>query len=290
MRTILSKFLLMFFSYMPLPLAHGCGWVFGQILWWSNNRLKRITATNITWCYPHLSQQQKKRLCRTSLIELAKTATEAGILWRPDGSGIKRIKRISGEDKLREAMSLNRGVIIVPPHFGAWELIGLYISSIGPMTALYKPPKLDGLEQTTVQGRQVFGAKTVPTDVNGVRQLYQALKNQEFIAILPDQDPGDGGVFAPFFGIQTNTMVLLPRLAAKFHSPSFFAAAQRLPWGRGYHLHFIPCSDGIYSKDLQQAATQINRGVEQVIALSPPQYQWSYKRFKTRPKGEARPY
>jgi Kdo2-lipid IVA lauroyltransferase/acyltransferase len=37
-------------------------------------------------------------------------------------------------------------VIVLSPHLGAWELAGLYLSSLGPTTTLYKPqPALDRL-------------------------------------------------------------------------------------------------------------------------------------------------
>ena len=69
-----------------------------------------------------------------------------------------------------------------------------------------------------------------------------------------------------------------------------FTFAERLRHGQGYHLHFINADEKIYAEDLQVAAEAVNLGVETCIRIVPEQYQWSYKRLKTRPKGEPNIY
>jgi len=69
----------------------------------------------------------------------------------------------------------------------------------------------------------------VPAGVGAVRTLLAALRRGELVGILPDQDAGTGlGVFAPFFGQPTNTMLLLPRLAAHTRALVVIVYAERL--------------------------------------------------------------
>ena len=118
--------------------------------------------------------------------------------------------------------------------------------------------------------------------------LYQALKNNGLVGILPDQDPGEnGGQFAPFFGVQTNTMTLLSRLAQKSGATVLCVWAERLSGSRGFVLHFSPVADDIYSDDMLTSVTALNQAVEAAICQIPAQYQWGYKRFRTRPVGAA---
>jgi KDO2-lipid IV(A) lauroyltransferase len=51
-------------------------------------------------------------------------------------------------------------------------------------------------------------------------------------------------------------------------------------------MHFLPADDEIYSPDPETSLTALNRGVERVIEIDPPQYLWAYTRFRTRPEGE----
>ena len=139
------------------------------------------------------------------------------------------------------------------------------------------------------RARQRFGAQLLPADPRGMRALYQALERGELVGILPDQVPAQraGSVFAPFFGIPTATMVLLPRLALKSGAAVMFAYAERLAQGGQYDLHFVTTPEDIGRDGVEPAATMMNRMVEQCARALPEQYQWIYKRFRVRPPGAA---
>ena len=131
----------------------------------------------------------------------------------------------------------------------------------------------------------------VPTNLKGVSALRRALARNEAIGILPDQDPGkSGGIHAPFFGRSARTMLLFSRLAARSGAPALFVIAERLPAARGYRMHFIPASSDVTSSDDLTAASALNRDIERCVRINPAQYQWSYKRFKGQPAGQADPY
>jgi KDO2-lipid IV(A) lauroyltransferase len=85
-------------------------------------------------------------------------------------------------------------------------------------------------------------------------------------------------------------MVLLSRLAMKTQAPVIFAYAERLPRGRGYHVHFLLGQAGINGRDLERSVAQVNAMVEQCVRELPEQYQWVYKRFRNQPKGEKAHY
>ena len=292
MRATIIKATLRLLSLLPLPVTHAIGTVIGYILIFFPNRSYQITQTNIQQCLPELSTSQQQKLVKESLIEMGKSITETGYIWlRPKADTLNLITKVSGQEYLKSAMSESRGTIIAAPHLGAWELIGLYCSEIFPMTILYRPPRLKKLDQLIRTAREKNGAKLVPTNTQGVRNLYKALANNELIGILPDQDPGkNGGTFAPFFKTPTNTMLLLSRLARKNHTPVIFCYTERMPKGKGFHLHFIPANPKVSDKNPQTAATYLNSDIEKCVRKLPQQYQWSYKRFRSRPAGERNIY
>jgi len=292
MRALLIRWILHVFAALPLSLAHALGSLIGWALLRIPNDLRRIAAINIPLCFPNLDPPQQRRLLRASLIESGKTLAEAGALWLwPTSRIISLIKDTHGEHHLRAALAAGKGAILATPHLGAWELMGLYSSLHYPITSLYRPPRLSDMDGLVRRGRERLGARLVPVDAGGVRALYQALGKGEVVGILPDQEPGAGnGVFAPLFGIQANTMVLLSRLAIKTGAPVIFCYAERLPRGRGFHLHFIPAPPSINQLPLEQSVAVMNEMVEILIKQRPEQYQWGYKRFRTRPPGDAAIY
>lgn len=285
MRVWLIKALLQLLAKLSLPTVHrlatGLGWL---IILLPKISLKRVTRSNIRLCFPQLSSSEQDRLVKQSIIETCKTFSELGILWLWSAErALKLIKEINGEHYLQEAIQQKRGVILLTPHLGAWEIAGLYASAHYPLTALYRPPKLSGLENLIRQARERAGGRYVSTHQQGVRALFRALQRQQVVGILPDQVPTEAGVFATFFGKPAYTMVLVSRLAQRKNVPIIFTYAKRLPQGAGFHLYFLPAPAGISGTPLENAVSALNQGIEQCIMQCPTQYQWSYKRFKKQP-------
>ena len=289
---VLLRLLTSLLALIPLPLQHALGAIVGSLFALFPNRHRRITLRNLALCFPEMSERERARLLVLSLRETAKTVLETATMWRAGRGRLQRlIREVEGEALLRDAIEQGKGVIIASPHLGSWELIGQYLLMQHPLTCMYKPAKNTAVDRIMFEGRSHLGMQLAPTDASGVRVLLGALKRGELIGILPDQDPRDGaGVFAPFFGIATNSMTLLPKLAARSGAAVLVAYAERLSWGRGYRIHFLPVDKAVNEGDELRAATALNQAVEAAIRQSPAQYAWSYKRFRSRPEGEASLY
>lgn len=287
MRAVFVKVLLRAFSLLPLPLAHALGAGLGWVAYLIPNGLRRVTGINLALCGPELEGARRRTLARRSLAETGKTLTEMGAMWFWSPRRIlAKVRQVTGWEAVEAARAQGRGTILLTPHLGAWELTSLYLGRDHPITCLYRPPRMGPLHSLILRARERGGSRLVPTTPSGVKALYQALGQGADVGILPDQDPGRGaGVFAPFFGVPANTMTLVPRLVRSTGAAVVFVYAQRLPWGRGYVLHFSAAPAGMDDPDPATAAAAMNRGVERCIRACPEQYQWSYKRFKTRPAG-----
>jgi len=288
MRTFFIRLVLHLSALLPLAFSHrlalAIGWLFSVI----PNDMRRVTRINLQLCFPDYNAAKLRQLEHNSLTEMVKTGLELGPMWLwPQQRSMALIKNIHGQTLLDQAITRGQGVILAIPHIGMWEMIGLYGSSHHAMTSLYRPPRFSALDNVIRNGRERFGAKLVPTDASGIRSLYKALAKGELIAILPDQEPRWGnGVFAPFFGLPAYTATLLPRIASKSKATILLAYARRLPQGRGFDLYFREVSRGCYSNDPSKAATALNQEVEQCVRELPEQYQWNYRRFRSRPNNE----
>jgi KDO2-lipid IV(A) lauroyltransferase len=280
------------FAYLPLPVIHGIGTCAGWGLILLPNRSRKTTEINIALCWPDLSTQQRRKLVRKSLIETGKTILETGALWlRPGNHTLRLIKQVDGIELVNQAMAGGTGVVLATPHLGAWEGAGLYCAAKFNITCLYRPLKFPDLEQLIQTARGRLGGNYVPTNAGGIRAIYRGLAQGGVVAMLPDQEPKSGtGRFAPLFGVPAYSMVFLARLAAKSKTPVIFVWCERLSWGRGYHLHFRATSPATCSSNLDEAVPAMNKAVEACIRECPEQYQWSYRRFKTRPAGEQSVY
>jgi KDO2-lipid IV(A) lauroyltransferase len=269
------------------------GWLAPRALRFQG-RARDSLLLNLELCFPDLSPAARAELARASLAEAFRTMLELGPLWCWKRERVlSLVKEVVGLERLDAALAKGRGVVLLGPHLGAWEMVGLYVSARAPVTSLYRAPRVLQLEGLYRRARGRFGAKLAPADAGGVRELYRALQRGELVGVLPDQDPGHGGgVFAPFFGVPANTSTLSARLVARTGAAPLFAWAERLERGAGFRLHIVEptCAALRTCEDVEHAVLALNQELERLILCRPEQYLWSYRRFRHRPEGQPNPY
>lgn len=261
------------------------------LIWHCSGRLRTVSQKNLELCYPHLPERQRNDIARAAMRHYARNILEAGIAWHWSRDRFNSLfLEPKGEEHFTAARDSGRGVIVLAPHCGSWEFLGLRVTQDVGGAILYKPGRHPDIEAKLVETRQRFGTTMLPASRRGLKGLYAFLQRGEVVGILPDQEPRAGeGRFAPFFGVPALTGVMACRLARRTGAAVVFGVCARCPNGR-YRLHFLPAEEALLSEDLDEALTALNRGVEQCIEIDPAQYLWAYKRFRARPKGEARFY
>ncbi len=173
-----------------------------------------------------------------------------------------------------------RGVIVLTPHLGCFEVLPQSYAMRRPVTVLFKPPHQPWLRDWVERMRNRPNMTSAPANPRGVRMLVKALKRKEAIGILPDQVPiGGEGTWAPFFGRPAYTMTLVQRLQQWSGAPLAIVASVRLPRGSGYRA-FVRVIEEPLPEDPAAAAAVINGVVEELVRLAPTQYLWGYNRYK----------
>jgi Kdo2-lipid IVA lauroyltransferase/acyltransferase len=273
--------LLRLLALLPLRVLHGIGSGLGRLLLWRRGRMVRNTAANLRIARPQLDGAGQEALLREVMIESGRSVSEIVKVW---GAGAERalelVREVRGAALLDAALAAGKGVIIAAPHLGCWELLNYWLCRRTPMAILYRPPRTAAIEGLLRKVRGALAPEQVRADGAGVRILYKRLAAGGTVGILPDQKPRAGeGQFAPFFGREALTMVLLPRLAARTGATVLFAFAERLPRGTGYRIHLLPAPPGLADADLGIACHALNQGVQNCVELAFAQYQWQYKRY-----------
>lgn len=280
-------FLLRWLGRRPLWLLHALGSALGWAAWWLSPTYRRRMRANAA-----LAGVDDATL-RASVPQAGQMIAELPRLWlRPPREPVADPVRWDGEDWLADLLAGARGVVLLTPHLGSFEVAAqAYAERFGgrwPMTALYRPARYALLRELEETARARPGLLTAPASVAGVRQLLRALKAGQTVGMLPDQVPPMGmGVWAPFFGRRAYTMTLAVRLARQSGAALAVLWCERLPHGGGYVVHAQPLAEPPPPEaDDEAAAAAINRSMEAVIRQCPAQYLWGYFRYKG-PKAEA---
>jgi len=293
-----SRCLLLFLrvlALLPLRVARALGYLLGFVSWHGRGRLARTTLTNLALCFPELDEAARQRLARRSLIQSFQTICEAGAVWLwPGAQALGLILEVQGLELLQQAHARGKGILLLAPHLGNWEMLGLYLNicGCGQTSQLYQAPADQRLDKLVFNARSRTGARMVATNTKGVAELLQALRRGELVGILPDQVPPDsGGEFAKFFGVPALTMTLPSRLQQKIGAAVVMAYASRVSRPQpGFRIVFMAPDSKIYAEHMPTALQSMNDSIERLIRQAPEQYQWGYKRFKRQPEGRPRPY
>jgi KDO2-lipid IV(A) lauroyltransferase len=286
-------FVLNIIGRLPLFTSRLLGRLAGLMLWLVPNKSRRITRINIALCFPELSSAQQRKLVFNSLQHTGMLVLETAVIWRKSYSLLKQhMSTIINLDLLEAAKITDRGIIILLPHLGNWEIFSRYMPAEHDLImALYEPPSIIELESLIKTGREKDGAQLVPTNARGVSALLKHLRKGGITLILPDQVPNlnpNCGVFVPFFKQPTYTMTLATQLAQKTNSHILAATAKRI--GSGFEIKFSKPEATIYADDVLIAVAAMNRLMEQCVREMPEQYQWEYKRFKRQQSAGQSPY
>jgi len=191
---------------------------------------------------------------------------------------------VRGPELVARAQAAGRGVIVLAPHLGNWEMIGLHLPTLGRTVSLYEPPQLKTLGPVIERARQRSGATLVPTDNRGLARLLKSVRSGGIAGILPDQVPPDvnAGENSVFMGLPCFTGTLACNMIRRTGALAVFGFAERVPGG--FVLHYQAAEQAIYDPDTAVSLAALNRGVEACVRQCVEQYQWEYKRFKVRPR------
>lgn len=277
---------------LPLRAAQFMGRFLGTISWISRSQYRNVTDINLKICLPELTNEQHQQMIRSSLRHTGQTMMEIPLMWEwPVERCMELIQEIEGEELLANATREGKGLLLLAPHLGNWELTGLYFSSRYRMAALYSPPNIKEFEDYMIRVRGRMGSELVRGDRRGLARLITLLREGEVAGILPDQSPrGKGNAYAPFFGMEVRTMTLVSKLLQKSGAKPVITYSERLKDGKGFRLVIRDCEPGIADPDPVIATTALNKSIENVVREVPEQYQWEYKRMRHRPPGEINPY
>ena len=275
--TTLFKFL----SFWPLWALHALGWSLGWLVFgasgiYRTRFLANARQAGMGW-----------RQWVGAVGESGKLVAELPRLWL----GAATPYEWENAACVEQAYAAGKGIVFLTPHLGCFEITSQaaaqrYAALNGPLTCLYRPARQAWLAQVMASARQRPGLRMVPTTLSGVRTMIRALRDGQAVGLLPDQvPPQDQGQWAPFFGRPAYTMTLAARLVQQTGAAVLLVWGERLPWGRGFRLHFREMTTAL-SPELDTAVVQINQAMEQLIRECPAQYLWGYARYK-QPRNDA---
>lgn len=161
---------------------------------------------------------------------------EALRMPKPGLAEIARRTSIDGLEHLERYRVDGRGVVVVIPHVGSYDVAGAWIASLGwrvlAVAEELEPPELFEMFRDL---RRNVGVEIVPAGKGAsARALLTALREGSAVGLVSDRDISGSGIMIPFFGEETSIPNGPAVLALRTGSPILVGALYQRPGGR-YH-------------------------------------------------------
>ena len=283
--------LLKILSLLPYKLLVSIGYGLGFIAARLPGDRNRVVKTNLQLCFPDLNENEINDLSKKHWRLLGRSLVEKSIIWLGSENQLSRMIEV------RSAVDLTsrKPRILVNMHFtgieGSIILSALAKRMNWPRTSgFFQRMKNPFFNQKIIAWRNRFGGNSIDRQGNA-KTIIREIRNGDFIIIAPDIDLGlKDSEFVPFFGIQTNTITTISRLAAITGADVCMMVTSLKEDESGYLCEISKPLENFPGVDPKTDTARLNQYFEKEIRLRPAEYYWVHKRFKNRPHDEANPY
>jgi len=272
-------------SSLPLGLARAVGAALGGVAFDVVRVRRAVVIDNIVRGLG-VSRRTAARIGRRSYANLGRYLMEFSAQRRLKPDQVRSLVRFEGAEHLDAALAAGRGAVVFGGHYGNWELLGAAMAAYGyPISFLVGEQTNWRVDDVMNELRRRQGIGIITRDV-ALRKVLRALRENQLVALLGDQDARDAGVFVDFLG----------RAASTVRGPALFAIRQGCPIvacfirraGNGRHtgaveapLYADPSLEGEAAiVDLTQRVTD---HLATHIRRHPEEYFWAHRRWKTSP-------
>jgi KDO2-lipid IV(A) lauroyltransferase len=249
---------------------------------------RHIAETGLRTAFPDKTDAEIKSLMTAQWDNLGRTFAEFPVTHRLRPFEENSRVTIHGI----EHYEANQPAIIVTGHFANWEVMATVLTqSDHTVRITYRKINNPLIDVRVRRQREAYGTKYLVKKSShaGGRELFEALKAGESVALLNDQK-FNTGVEVPFFGEPAMTAQGAVRLALKTGRPLLPMAVTREK--SKFAVTFYPPIDlvktGDREKDVLSGVSQVSAFVEDRVRENPAQWFWVHRRWpKTLYRGKS---
>ncbi len=270
------------FRVLPISVAQRLGAGLGLLAHALSGRYRRVARQNLQRAFSDWTPAQVKATVRRVFRNFGVSLAEffkAPSMTRPQ---IEKWVTIVGLEHLDAALREGKGVLLITGHFGNWELMARYLCMLGyPVSVIARDADDKGTTELITMLRERSGYKVFPRG-NAARLVLKALRANEAVGILPDQNAGD--VYVEFFGQKAGSVAGPAVFHLRTGAPLVPLFSVRLPGD--YHrveilppMRFEPTGD--VQADHQRVMQALHDVLESYVRRYPDQWLWLHDRWKS---------
>jgi len=271
----------------PLSFARFCARLLADFVFFIIPIRKKVVFKNLSDSFgSEKTTGELNKIAHNTYRQFAMTMIELIYFPKFDEAKLNKLAKIENIEIIEAALKIGRGAVFVGAHFCNWELMGAVVTRHYPLTFIVGEQKNILVDNLLNSYRLKMGVKIVPLKVS-LRGVAKALKANESVAIVSDQDAHEDGVFVDFFGRPASTPKGAAVFALRFDCPLIMGHIFRA--GSAFRIKFdlVPKPDETLPEEEQvrQYTAAYTKILENYIRQYPDHWFWMHKRWKTKQKG-----
>jgi len=274
----------------PWPIVRGTGRLFGLLFYFFDLRHRRVTLENLAHAFPWRGLRERRAIARRVFAHFGRLVFDLLKFSTLAPEEMLRHVEFEGDERVRQAQSLNKGYLLLTGHFGFWELHGLvHALRLGPIGVLARTldnPRLNALLERM---RQSTG-NVVIYRRGAIRRVMRQLQANQGVALLIDQHSHTpDAVLVEFFGRPAATTSSLAVLAVRTGAPVVPTFTIPLPGGRYrmiYEHAVLPPRDET-PEEIRAFTQRCTDVLEMYVRRYPELWLWMHRRWRPLPANHA---
>jgi phosphatidylinositol dimannoside acyltransferase len=269
---------------LPAPVAYGAASAVSRVmalrggaaLAMNEHHMRRVLASE---CEDGVEPDAAliHRLSRRTFAEYGRYWADGSRLPYLSEAAVRAKFRIEdGDEHLRAAFALGRGIVMALPHVGSWEWGGAWLALEGmPMTAIVERLEPEELFEWFLGQRAGMGLTGIPLGEGSSSGLLRALKDGHLAGLVSDRDLVGNGVEVEFFGEKTTLPGGAATLALRTGAPLLPVVVYSGPgdWHTGVvHPPVDTSRHGSLRDDVTRVTQELARIFEGDIRAHPEQW------------------
>lgn len=149
-------FVLYVLQFLPFALLHKIADLTGLLAYLLVKPRRRIGEINLAKCFPEWSEEKRKTVLKQHFKHMAKLMLEYGLYWYAPAGRLKSLVRYRNKHYLDDALAAGEKVIILYPHFTAFEMAVYALNQDVPLISMYSHQKNKILDAQILKGRNRY--------------------------------------------------------------------------------------------------------------------------------------
>jgi len=261
---------------LPRRLGYALAVLVARFAFLFARKARASLEQNLEMVMPQLSPSELRRVTWHNFRNHSKAYADLMRLPVARVEDLRALLHAEGVEHLEVARARGRGVLVISAHMGSWEVAAaIWSATVAPVSLFAEELEPEELFEWYRCTRARLGISVLPITRTGLRQVLQALDNEEMVVTAIDRDVLGTGIMIVFFGRPARIPDGPAAIALRRGTPLLPVAVYRLPDDTFQAVGYPPIfaePTGDRPLDVRRVTGQLVRRLEEMIRDHPEQW------------------